>query len=376
MSFVFEKINKKEVKIVKYIGKEEYLIVPSFTFIDNYVYRVTCIDKYSLNNPYIKKIFIPRTIKSIHHFAFLGLKNINIDEFIVASNNENYTSLDGNLYSKDKKILLRYASGSLKEKFVLPSEVEIIENSAFENSKFLKKVIFNASLKSVKAYAFAFCENIKTIKINDSLEHIGDFAFTNHQELNNIKLPKSLSSLGVGVFRSIRNPNINISISSKNKNFKIYKGGLYSYNKEELYKYMGSKEDIYLSSHLKEIKAYAFSYSFIDSLTIPSNVYIIGRSAFKGSTIRDIKLSDNVETLQKSTFEYCKFLKNVILPKKLKTIEALVFSTCSSLENIDLPNSLSYIGDSAFASSKIKDIKLNSSISLSEDALKGSYIKI
>ena len=104
MSFKFEIINEKEVKIVKYIGKEENLIIPSFTFIEDSVYKVTRIDKYALNNKYIKKLFIPRTIKRIHLYAFLGFNEFNIEEFIVDESNTNYSSFEGNLYNKDKSV--------------------------------------------------------------------------------------------------------------------------------------------------------------------------------------------------------------------------------------------------------------------------------
>ena len=61
MEFEYKILNKKEVEILKYLGKEELLIIPSFVFIENKIYKVISIAQYALSNSYVKKIFIPYT---------------------------------------------------------------------------------------------------------------------------------------------------------------------------------------------------------------------------------------------------------------------------------------------------------------------------
>lgn len=358
MSFIFEVLNKKEVKIVKYIGKKENLIIPSYTFIDNYAYKVTMVDKYALNNKFIKKLFIPESIKKIHLYAFVGFEECNIDEFLVHHNNKHYSSLHGNLYNKEKTILLKYSCKSKTEKFILPDSVKSIASSSFEKATYLKNIVLPNGLEVVEEYAFAFCTSLEKINLPSTLKEIKDYAFLNDDNLSFIKLPESLSFIGEGVFNSIRRPVFNVSVSSLNKAFKVYKGGLYSSDLKILYKYLSTTDNINLSANLEEIKSSAFAYLYLDEIKLPSKVNAIGEDCFKGSTLSKIYIPNGIKVIEKSTFEYCKYLKEVELPITLEEIKASAFNACPSLISISLPPNIKTIGESAFGNLKIKKMQI------------------
>lgn len=87
------------------------------------------------------------------------------------------------------------------------------------------------------------------------------------------------------------------------------------------------------------------------SITIPSNVSVIGNGAFKE----------------------CNKLENVIIPNSVNTIGSEAFHGCSSLESIEIPNSVNAIGYEAFyGCSSLTNIKMSNSIkSISSDVFYG-----
>ncbi len=101
-------------------------------------------------------IDIPKDVQTIHDSAFLGcssLVSISVD-----SDNEHFTSINGNLYSKDKRTLIKYASGNNSTLFSVPRFVEFIESYAFESCKYLESVYVLENVVDVENKAFSNCE--------------------------------------------------------------------------------------------------------------------------------------------------------------------------------------------------------------------------
>lgn len=347
MSFKFEIINENEIKIIKYFGNEAELIIPSHHFIEGKIYKITVIDKFSLNNSFIKKLYIPSSINYISENAFVGFNELNLEEIIVDDDNMFYASLNGSLLNKEKTILIKYPPKSLKKRINIINGIKVIEQSCFENAINLKTINLPNTLEEIKAYAFASCSSLKNIKLPSSLISIGDYAFFNYEVLDKIKLPSSLICIGEGVFYSLKKPYINISVASKNKAFKIYKGGLFSFDKKILYKYFEVEDKVKLPSSLKEIKAYAFSYSFINYISLPEKLSNIEKYAFIGSSIKKINTPINIKVINNSTFAFCNELIEARL-NNVNDIELSAFFSCSKLKDVYIPNNINKIDDSAF----------------------------
>ena len=90
----------------------------------------------------------------------------------VNDKNPNYKSVDGNLYTKDGKSLIRYAPGRTDTEFVVPMGVEIIEKSAFYNAKYLESVTLQMGVLKIGEFAFQGCEALKTINFPFTLNYI------------------------------------------------------------------------------------------------------------------------------------------------------------------------------------------------------------
>ena len=114
----------------------------------------------------LTSIVIPEGVKSIGYAPFddcTSLINIEVDE-----NNRYYKSIEGNLYSKDGKELIKYAIGKKNKKFMLPNEVENIKRNAFKDCKHLH--VFKVIQKNLRISFGAFDgTNFKRIKANKQL---------------------------------------------------------------------------------------------------------------------------------------------------------------------------------------------------------------
>lgn len=93
---------------------------------------------------------IPASVESIGKGAFIRYGS----EFIVDEANQNYCSVDGVLFTKDKAELVAYPYGKTQMEYTVPDGV-----------------------KRIGEYAFSKIENIYKINLPESLESIGGYAF-------------------------------------------------------------------------------------------------------------------------------------------------------------------------------------------------------
>ena len=81
--------------------------------------------------------------------------------------------------------------------------------------------------------------------------------------------------------------------------------------------------------------------------TIPSNVKVIGRDAFKNSKIKEIDIPNGVTKLDICAFA-CSEIERISLPETLKLIGAYAFSNCEKLTELTIPKSVTDIDSGAF----------------------------
>ena len=121
------------------------------------------------------------------------IQNIEITE-----NNPYYKSIDGVVYSKDGKKLIKFSPERRCYDFRIPEGVEEIDIHAFDWNKHIHKIQLPETLKNLKAGTFATCEKLSTIYIPSSMEYIEDGCFTDYfytfglVRIKDRKLPKNL----------------------------------------------------------------------------------------------------------------------------------------------------------------------------------------
>ncbi|MCL2134509.1 MAG: leucine-rich repeat domain-containing protein, partial [Candidatus Bathyarchaeota archaeon] len=200
----------------------------------------------------LTSITIPNSVTNINSTAFRGctsLLAINVSE-----KNQHYTSVNGILFDKNKKTIIRYPAGIKNNVYVIPHKVT-----------------------NINEYTFSECEKLKNIKIPNSIYSIGKYAFYNCKELTNITLPNNLTTISESTF----------SECEKLKNIKIH-------------------------NKITTIDKYAFhKCKELTNITLPNNLTTISESTFSEcEKLKNIKIPSTLKTIDKYAFYKCKELTN------------------------------------------------------------------
>ena len=123
----------------------------------------------------LTSIELPDSLTIIGNAAFSGCTSLT--SITVAEGNENYNSVDGNLYSKDGKTLIQYAIGKTDTAFIVPEGVTTIGGYAFRYCSSLTSIELPDSLTTIRGYAFDWCTSLTRIVIPEGVTTIGNFAF-------------------------------------------------------------------------------------------------------------------------------------------------------------------------------------------------------
>lgn len=103
-----------------------------------------------------------------------------IQNIEVTESNPYYKSIDGVVYSKDGKKLIKFSPVRRCCNFKIPEGVEEIDAHAFDWNKHIHKIQLPETLKNLKAGTFATCEKLSTIYIPSSMEYIEDGCFADY----------------------------------------------------------------------------------------------------------------------------------------------------------------------------------------------------
>lgn len=103
--------------------------------------------------------------------------------------------------------------------------------------------------------------------------------------------------------------------------------------------------------HVTNIGNGAFAYcTAISSITLPSNLRVIGRCAFlRCSALGTINLENsNVTNIRRNAFENCVSLGKINFPATLSIIDTSLFLGCTGLHVVTIPENIRQIGPCAF----------------------------
>ena len=162
------------------------------------------------------------------------LYSITVDEA-----NKYFKSIDGNLYTEDGKILIKYAKFKQQELFVVPDGVEEIADAAFEFSYHLKEVKLPDGLKVIGNRAFLDSTSLEKINIPNSVTDIGGNAF-HGCAINFIELPDGIFEIESYTFQSCSNLTSAIIPNSLST---MFFGAFYECNSFDTIYYKGTEEE-------------------------------------------------------------------------------------------------------------------------------------
>ena len=172
-----------------YICSNAFANCTSLTFID-FPDRIHALEGGFLSDVVFKnctsltKFIIPEHLTYLETSIFINCPNLN--EIVVAENHPKFISIDGLLYSKDRKTLLLCPPA--RTEVIIPEGVETILGSPLDGGAFygcseLVSVTLPESLKTICPNAFGKCVKLKHLTLPENIQEIERLAFHECSEL-------------------------------------------------------------------------------------------------------------------------------------------------------------------------------------------------
>lgn len=205
----------------------------------------------------------------------------------------------------------------------IPSTVEIIADSAFEDCTALTNVDIAEGVKIISSFAFWGCTALEEISLPDSLVEINYMAFAFCDSISYVYIGKNLSSSLTETFRSSDNIK-NFTVSEENTSYKSIDGNLYSKDGTILYRYASGKEE--------------------KSFTVPYGVKKLDWHCFEHSSLEEIVLNEQLEEISSYAFGSCKNIVSIAIPSSVIYISGFAFENCE-VERVIFDDSNRWIVD-------------------------------
>lgn len=142
--------------------------------------------EWRINKLIIKDAKCNMPIKEIKHFLKKYLMLNELKEIEIASEDERFCTIDGMLYSKDKRRLYLCPCGR-EGLLVIPDGTDTITEGAFKCCN-LSKVVVPDSVKQISGYAFERNYKLEETEGCKNVENIGGYAFSNCPRLKSFHL--------------------------------------------------------------------------------------------------------------------------------------------------------------------------------------------
>lgn len=170
--------------------------------IDTYC-QLDSIEDYAFSNcTSLQNICLSKHLSYIRAYAIEGCSALT-DIYI--AQNQNFFSEDGILYSRKNNGLTIYPPGIQDVEYVTKDYVTLIDWFAFNENKFIKKVIISPGVERIGPHAFYDCTSLEEVSIPETVNEIEYWAFsgcnstdgygTPHTKLRYLTLPASVDKL-------------------------------------------------------------------------------------------------------------------------------------------------------------------------------------
>ena len=261
----------------------------------------------------LTEITIPKAVTTIGNSAFSGCWGLRA--FSVASDNPNFSSVDGVLFNKDKSVLVLYPIAKQDANYVIPNGVTSVRDYAFSECYNLTAVTLPSTLTKISSYMFSNCIGLTSISIPNGVTIVGSGAFSGCTSFTSVTLPNSVTNINSQAFEGCT--------------------GL---------------TEITIPNGVTSIDDETFANcASLTSVTIPNTVTRVGRFCFTSCTnLKSIKLSEQMSKIEAYTFAGCYRLQTISIPNSVTTISISAFADCTGLENVYIPNTVTEIGANAF----------------------------
>lgn len=261
---------------------------------------------------------------------------LSANNLVVAKNDPSYQSIDGVIYTKDGKGIVRVPQKR--------TELKIKEGCTEFN---MQSVLYNST--DSEGDEFNNCSKLKKIVIPSSVKNINkvkyktDRADACDMHVDTIEIaPKDFDANSLYALGSSLGKNITIESLMKLLPDQItYKDHMYITKDHGLLKYDGKDANVEIPEEITWIAPEAF---------------------YRNETLKNVKLPSKITTIEENTFYGCSELEAVIIPDQVTMIGKSAFDECTVLKSVTFGKSLKVIKDHAFASVNIRNFTIPSGI--------------
>ncbi|WP_456084954.1 leucine-rich repeat domain-containing protein [Leyella stercorea] len=195
----------------------------------------------------------------------------------------------------------------------LPNKLENFWDKAFYGCKVLNNIVMPSTVKGIYNNVFEGCEALSNVTFNDSYTILGHHVFKNCP-LAAVTFPKTLGSIGEWAFEGTQLKTVDLSNTQITR---LPKGSFYN------------------CQQLNDVK-------------LPIALTDIGERAFYQSTITSITFPSSLQKIDAWAFQYTQ-LKNVVIPTKTGHVGDGAFSDNANLNTVVVNGLECYLAVSAFA---------------------------
>ena len=261
---------------------------------------------------------------------------LSANNLVVAKNDPSYQSIEGVIYTKDGKGIVRVPQKRTELKIkegctefnmqsVLYNSIDS-EGDEFNNCSKLKKIVIPSSVKSINKIKY------KTDRADACDMHVDTIEIA----------PKDFDANSLYALGSSLGKNITIESLMKLLPDQItYKDHMYITKDHGLLKYDGKDANVEIPEEITWIAPEAF---------------------YRNETLKNVKLPSKITTIEENTFYGCSELEAVIIPDQVTMIGKSAFDECTVLKSVTFGKSLKVIKDHAFASVNIRNFTIPSGI--------------
>lgn len=357
-------LSDNTIQITKYIGKDIDVIIPEN--IDGYVVSEIGGDTF-FGCESIKSVTIPNTVTTILHpgisncsslekiYISSSVKKINdtpgvkgyvtyfsgctsLKEIIVDDNNQNYSSENGVLFSKDKTHLEYYPIGKTEKTYDIPDSVKTIGWCAFQGSA-LNNINISNSVEKIYINAFRDCDLLSSIIIPDSVSFLDVYAFNGCEGIKNIDVDannKYYSSVDGVLFNKDQTELIRYPAGKIESEYKIPESVL-KLSQYQPFEGCSNLEKIYLSEYFGVTPDYSggsgfYANSIINCVSL-KEILVDANNQYYSSVDGILFNKDQTELVY---YPEGKREKVYVIPDSVNSLNPDAISKCSSLEEISV----------------------------------------
>ena len=302
----------------------------------------------------LESLYLPASFSSFDGNAFDISPNV-FTSINVAEGNLAYSSVDGVLFSKDKKTLVSCPQGK-SGVYTVPAGVTTIGQNAFFGCRKLTGIVLPEGLQEIGQNAFSHT-SIASMTIPSSVVTIGTYIFMGNNSLTSLTFNDATNWYYTNDQQKIktRSGGTSASLGDVEANATAFKNGNNYY-----YKTVAPSGNV--TDFVQKVAALTGDSTVklegqIKQTDLAAIYKAINEASYKVKL--DMSGATGLSSLPEQAFGGCVKLQGIILPQGITSIGNCVFGGCSDLESVSLPASVTSIGWDAFDSSNLSSINVD-----------------